>query len=95
MKQILRFFSLLSAGFGILTILRFPPGLPSGIAWLPKLMAGAWAPLWGILGGLGALYSWVTDDRKTFAKNRMLIAWHHPLRTSDRAAPQPAHLCRG
>jgi acetyl esterase/lipase len=64
MKKLARLFSCVSAFFGVLTILKLPPGWMSGVLWLPRLWAGAWAPFLAIIGGVGVLFSWVYKDRK-------------------------------
>ena len=45
MKKLARFLAALSAIAGILVLARSPKGRAGGYLWLPKLLAGAWAPL--------------------------------------------------
>lgn len=49
-----RFLSFLALFFGLLTWIKFPPGLIGGIIWLPKLWASAWSPVFAAVGLIGA-----------------------------------------
>lgn len=64
LKKVSRFLSYLSAFLGSLLLVKSPPGLASGIVWLPKLLAGAWAPFLALAGILGAVFGWAHKDRK-------------------------------
>ena len=61
-RKTARFLSYISAFFGLLTIIKSPPGILGGVVWLPKLWAGAWAPFLAILGAAGALLSGTKKD---------------------------------
>jgi len=63
MKKFSRFLSILSAMFGILTLIPAPKGRAGGYIWIPKLWAGAWAPFLAIAGALGALLGLRRKDR--------------------------------
>jgi len=64
LKKVTRFLSYLSAFFSLLLLLKSPPGLAGGVIWLPKLLAGAWAPFIGLAGILGAFLGRANKDRK-------------------------------
>ena len=64
MKNLARFLSFLSAFAGLLLFFRSPTGVLGGAMWLPKLLAGAWAPFLALAGGLGAVIGWLGKDRK-------------------------------
>jgi acetyl esterase/lipase len=55
----LSYFSLF---WGLWTIIKSPPGIIGGVIWLPKLWASAWAPFLALLGGLGTLFGWLSQD---------------------------------
>jgi acetyl esterase/lipase len=59
LARILSLFSLLCV---LWTLVRAPAGLIGGILWLPKLWAGAWAPLLALAGILGALLGLISGD---------------------------------
>ncbi|MDD2921278.1 MAG: alpha/beta hydrolase [Anaerolineales bacterium] len=63
MKTLSRILSILSAFFGILTLIPSPKGRRGGYIWLPKLWAGAWSPFLAIAGALGALLGLGRKDR--------------------------------
>lgn len=64
MKKLSRFLAFTSAFFGLLTLIPSPKGRAGGALWLPKLMAGAWAPFLAIAGGVGALIGLLRGDRE-------------------------------
>jgi acetyl esterase/lipase len=55
MRTLARVLGYGSALVAVLLVVPSPRGIAGGIAWLPKLWAGAWAPFAAIAGGLGAL----------------------------------------
>jgi acetyl esterase/lipase len=63
MKRISRLLALLSAIFGLALLVRSPRGRAGGCLWLPKLLAGAWAPFLALAGALGALIGLLRRDR--------------------------------
>jgi acetyl esterase/lipase len=64
LKKVSRFLSYLSAFSGLWLLIKSPPGLVGGMVWIPKLLAGAWAPFLALAGGLGALIGWIGKDHK-------------------------------
>jgi acetyl esterase/lipase len=64
MRKVSRVLSYVSAFTSAWLLVRSPPGIAGGVVWLPKLWAGAWAPLLAILGGLGALAGVAHRDRR-------------------------------
>ena len=65
MKKFSRILGLISAFFGVLTLIRSPKGGVGGIIWLPKLLAGAWAPFLAIAGAIGAWIGFLYGDRES------------------------------
>jgi acetyl esterase/lipase len=63
MKPLSRILSILSAAFGILTLIPSPKGRRGGYVWIPKLWAGAWSPFLAIAGVLGTLFGLGRKDR--------------------------------
>lgn len=63
-RKAARFLSYLSAISGLLVWVKSPPGILGGVAWLPKLWAGAWAPFLAVLGMAGALFAGLLRDRR-------------------------------
>lgn len=64
MKKLSRFLAFTSALFGLLTLIPSPKGHAGGALWLPKLMAGAWAPFLAATGAVGALIGLLRGDRE-------------------------------
>lgn len=62
MKKLARFLAALSAIAGILVLARSPKGRAGGYLWLPKLLAGAWAPFLSMAGAVGALLGLLQAD---------------------------------
>lgn len=63
LREISRILAVVSAFFGLWTLIRLPKGLMGGIMWLPKLWAGAWASFLGIAGLLGVVLGVLDQDR--------------------------------
>jgi hypothetical protein len=63
MKRLARCLSLFSATVGLWLFIRASSGLIGGMLWLPKLLAGAWAPFTALAGGIGALLGLLHRDR--------------------------------
>jgi acetyl esterase/lipase len=86
MKKLSRFLSILSAFFGVFTLLRSPTGKSGGLMWLPKLWAGAWAPFLSIAGGLGAFLGLVSADKAAFWSGLFgaLAGYQHTIRITRR-----------
>jgi acetyl esterase/lipase len=86
MKKIYRFISILSAFFGMWTLIRAPKGRAGGAMWIPKLWAGAWSPFLAIIGALGALIGlWSRDSAALLAG--LFGAWagtRHTVRVTRR-----------
>ena len=62
MRFLARFLSLVSAFFGLWSLVRSPKGAAGGMVWMPKLLAGAWSPLWALSGLAGGLASLLRRD---------------------------------
>lgn len=63
MKILACFLGFISVLMGFLAWIKTGSGLTGGIAWLPRLMAGAWTPLWAALGGLAVLLGLIKKDK--------------------------------
>jgi acetyl esterase/lipase len=74
MKRLARCLSSFSAVTGLLLLIRAPSGLVGGMLWLPKLLAGAWAPFTALAGGFGALFGLLSKDRAA-ANAGLFGAW--------------------
>lgn len=63
MKPLSRFLGILSAVFGLLTLIPSPKGRRGGYLWLPKLLANSWSPFLALGGLIGALLGLGRKDR--------------------------------
>lgn len=86
MIRMARLLGYLSAFLGAWTLVRSPVGLAGGMVWLPKLWAGAWAPLLALIGGLAALLGWVRRDRQALGAGAAgaLLAARYTVRVTTR-----------
>lgn len=86
MKKLSRFLSITSALFGLLTLIPSPKGRSGGMMWLPKLMAGAWAPFLAIAGMVGALIGLLRGDREALVNGLFgaFAGTRHTLRVTQR-----------
>lgn len=96
MRRWARLLSFISAFFGVFTFIRSPRGAAGGALWLPKLWAGAWAPLLSIFGGLGAVFGLLSRDTAGVAAGlfgAFAGMWH--VRRVTRRKTDPFELAFG
>jgi len=62
LESALKTLGYISLLFGLFTIITTPPGILGGVVWLPKLWAGAWAPILALMGLVGALCGLASKD---------------------------------
>jgi len=86
MKKLARILAALSAIAGILVLIRSPKGRAGGYLWLPKLLAGAWAPFLAIAGAVGALLGLLRGDLTSMLTGAFgaFAATRHTVRVTRR-----------
>jgi len=83
MRQVARFFALLSAGLSLITLVRPSPGLGMALT-IPRMVAGGLSPLLAVAGGLGALLGLAGRDGKAVAAGLVgvIVAARHVRRVT-------------
>jgi acetyl esterase/lipase len=84
MKKASRTLSYLSAFLSALTLIRSESGWMPMALWVPKLLAGAWAPFLAIAGGLGALIGLARKDHKAVRAGLFgaAVAWRYVVKVT-------------